>query len=392
MHLMRSIESTPMDVPSHVRHALAALTMRATTATYGMMFLHELNLTDDGSVTLPGVKEEDDRYLRAQLDMVPKRKPKSFAERPRITVEYPLGEMPTWNNVKDTLKKQPLKLIRSWERPLFFHHIPTAAGILFVEFTRSLWVSVKSDWTEGNQKDLEAVENLDGAMAFWSAESIVMSLKAVSFSMNRFGIKGVVRGSQDAKSFRERTWIYFPEADGVLPPRGSKWVPFFAERVGYIRRYHEMIKGMGEEEDRQNLKDALEDIFAQLQCLPDSEGFTEAKEGKTWCRAAGEDAIGILVNIHYMRFKEIGRTREVRDGPRRSHVTRPIKEVISELFKQHGLVEEAEQLGRRRWRAERKGQNQKKSDKSKKKRKPPTKKMAVVTEEEDSESSSSNSL
>jgi len=34
-------------------------------------------------------------------------------------------------------------------------------------------------------------------------------------------------------------------------------------------------------------------------------------------------------------------------------VTRPNKEVLSELFKQHGQLEESEQLGRKRWTGER---------------------------------------
>ncbi|KAF8188748.1 hypothetical protein BJ912DRAFT_814135, partial [Pholiota molesta] len=322
MHLVRSIESTPSEVPTYVRHTLAALLMRATTATYGMMFLHDLNLTEDASETLPGIQQVDDRYIREALELVPRRRPKQFVERPRITVEYPLGESPTWIQVKDTLKKQPLRIIRPWVRPMAIIHIPTAAGILFVHFTRSIWISIKSDWTEGLENDLRSVENLDSAMMFWSAENVVDTLKSVSFSINRCGIKGAVRGSQDAKSFRERTWIYFPDNNGVLPPRGSKWVPFFADRVGYIKRFHDMLATMAQEEERINLKNGLEDIFGELQCLPDSEAFTKNKEGKTWCRASGEDAISILINVRHMRFRQIGRTAETRDGPRRAHVTR----------------------------------------------------------------------
>lgn len=391
MHLMRSIESTPTEVPSHVRHTLAALMTRATTATYGMMFLHDLNLADGDSETLPGVEEEDNREIRAELQIGPQRNRNRFRPQPLITVEYPLGETPTWLQVRDVLKTQPLRLIRIWEKPLFLMHIPSTAGILFVDFTRSLWASVKGDWTEGLGIELVDVSGLDSAMEFWSALNIVNSLKAVSFSINRCGIKGAVRGSQDAKPFTERTWIYFPDDDSVLPPRGSKWVPFFAERVGYIRRYHEMLRGFSEDDDRRNLKQGLEDIFGDVQCLPDSEGFTDTKEGKTWCRAAGEDAIAILVSVKQMKFREIGRTRDLRDGPRRSHVTRPIHEVVSALFKQHGLHEEAKQLSRRRWRQERNVNNKRKTERAKNKRRPPQEKLDGSSEEDSSSDSSSGS-
>jgi len=116
-------------------------------------------------------------------------------------------------------------------------------------------------------------------MEFWSAEGILNCLKAVSFSINRRGIKGAVRGGQEAKSFRERTKIYFPDDDDILPPRGSKWVPFFDEVVGYIRSYHRKLRTV---EDRERITESLEDIFGHLQCLPDSEKFTSTKEGRIW--------------------------------------------------------------------------------------------------------------
>ena len=393
MHLMRSIESTPMNVPSHVRHSLAALMTRSTIATHGMMFLHNLNLNDDGLETLPQVVLEDDQEIRKELAFSAG-KPRGRiggSGQPLRTEEYPLGERPTWSQVRDTLKKSPLRLIRSWERPLWMEHTPTAAGILFVSFTKSVWASIRVDWTEQIEMELGAVTNLDAAMEFWSAEGILNRLKAVSFSINRSGIKGAVRGGQEAKSFRKRMKIYFPDDDGILPPRGSKWVPFFAEVVGYIRSYHSKLRTLNDEEDRERLTDGLEDIFGHLQCLPDSEQFTTTKEGRVWGRAAGEDAIGVLVNAEHLKFRAIGKTKEVKDGPRRTHVTRSNKEVLSELFKQHGLLEESEQLARRRWRTHRKRVMEKKSGISKNKRVPPKKVKRGGDEEESEEEESSSS-
>ena len=270
-------------------------------------------------------------------------------------------------------------------------HTPTAAGILFVSFTKSVWASIRVDWTEQIETELGAVTNLDAAMEFWSAEGILNRLKAVSFSINRSGIKGAVRGGQEAKSFRKRTKIYFPDDDGILPPRGSKWVPFFAEVVGYIQSYHSKLRTLNDEEDRERITDGLEDIFGHLQCLPDSEQFTTTKEGRVWGRAAGEDAIGVLVNAEHLKFRAIGKTKEVKDGPRRTHVTRSNKEVLSELFKQHGLLEESEQLARRRWRTHRKRVMEKKSGISKNKRVPPKKVKRGGDEEESEEEESSSS-
>jgi uncharacterized protein with WD repeat len=152
------------------------------------------------------------------------------------------------------------------------------------------------------------------------------------------------------------------------------------------------LRALKEVDERQRVSDSLEDIFAHLQCLPDSEQFTSAKEGRIWSRAAGEQAIAVLVNPIYVKFRSIGRTMEVKDGPRRTHVTRPNKEVLSELFKQHGLLEESEQLARKRWRAERRRVTDKKSGISRNKRAPPkrAKKGRDDKESEEEESSSSN--
>jgi len=174
-HLVRSIESTPMNVPSHVRRSLAALMTRSTTATHGIMFLHNLNLNGDASETLPEVLLEDDQQIRAELGFAAGKLSgrTGGSGRSLRTEEYPLGQMPTWNQVKDALKKRPLQLIRLWERPIWLEHMPTAAGILFVKFTKSVWVSIRADWTEGIEMKLGEVSNLDSAMEFWSAGSIL---------------------------------------------------------------------------------------------------------------------------------------------------------------------------------------------------------------------------
>jgi len=127
--------------------------------------------------------------------------------------------------------------------------------------------------------ELGQVSNVDSAKDYWSAGSILNCLKAVSFSINRSGIQGAVRGGQEAKSFRARTKIYFPDEDGTLPPRGSKWVPCFSDVMGYIRSYHRKPRTVKEVEDRQRITESLEAIFAHLQCLPDSDGLrTQRKE------------------------------------------------------------------------------------------------------------------
>ena len=76
-----------------------------------------------------------------------------------------------------------------------------------------------------------------------------------------------------------------------------------------------------EEEDRQRMMESLEDIFAHLQCLPDSEQFMSAKAGRIWSRVVGEQAIAVLVNPIHVKFQSIGRTMQVRDAPHWTHVT-----------------------------------------------------------------------
>src|SRR6266702_6255948 len=58
-------------------------------------------------------------------------------------------------------------------------HTPTSAGTRFVNFTKSRWVSSRAAWTEGIEKELGEVSNLDSAKEFWRAGSILNCLKAV---------------------------------------------------------------------------------------------------------------------------------------------------------------------------------------------------------------------
>ncbi|PPQ87286.1 hypothetical protein CVT26_000275 [Gymnopilus dilepis] len=183
MNLIRSIESTPTDIPSHVRESKAALLTRAIVATHGMMFLHKLDLTDEGTETLPDVRQKDTQEVLDELKVMKKKR----TSRPRmdpkaaLSIRYPLGSAPTWNEVKETLKSNPLLLIRTWEMPTRIDHVPTSAGILFVKFTKSIWASIKSSCMEGSGSDLEGLRTLDDAMEFWSAHSIKCVLKDVVF-------------------------------------------------------------------------------------------------------------------------------------------------------------------------------------------------------------------
>ena len=170
MHLMRSIELTPVNVPSHVWHSLAALMTQTTIVTHGMMFLHDLNLNDDGLVVLSQVVLEDDKHICEELAFLagkPRGRTGDFGRSLQME-EFLLGERPTWNQVKDTLKEQLLQLIQIWERLMWLEHTPTSAGILFVNFTKSVWVSIRTDWMEGIHAELAAVSNLDATMEFWS--------------------------------------------------------------------------------------------------------------------------------------------------------------------------------------------------------------------------------
>ena len=101
--------------------------------------------------------------------------------------------------------------------------------------------------------------------------------------------------------------------------------------------------------------------------------------------------IGILANANHLKFQGIGKRMQVKDGPWRTHVTRLNDEVLSELFKQHGLLEELENLARKRWRAKRKQVTKKKSGVSKNKRLPLKRVKKVVDEEESKEEESSSS-
>jgi len=374
MHLIRSIDSTPTDVPAHVRESLSALKMRQVVSRFGMMFIHDLDLSPNSETTLPGVRPCDDRDVLSQLELSSKnRKRKRIFQDNSRSIEFPLGKRPTWNQVKDIMKKNPLLIIRHWTPSLFYSHRGTTAGILFVKFTRGFWVLLKTEHIIPPEVE-EEVENLDQAMAIWSASNVSISIKNSVFILNRSGVNGAVPGGNESRSFRERSIIYFP-SPGILPPSGSKWFPFFNAKVGYIHEYHKSLDLLQEDEEKDGLKESIGDLFNEIQCLPESEGFTSRKEGRTWPRAKGEDGIAIIVNSRHMKFMSIGSVRQVNTGPSRPHVTRPNTEVLSELYRKEGLVAQGLQREMRRWKEKKKRVDAHRSVKTKNARRPPQRKL-----------------
>ena len=380
MHLIRSIESTPTEVPSHVRQSLKQLQSKGWSAVFGMMFLHGLDLRI-GTKTLDGVRQKDDRDIVEALSLGSKR-PKPIRQPNVPSLEFPLGKTPTWAKVKETMKSNPLSLVKAWNsRPRSMYHVSSAAGVLFVKFTKSIWASLKSQWVVSEGE----IANIDQGMEAWSALNVSINIAQPVFWINRSGLKGAVPGGREAASFSRRTKIYFPDLR-TLPPSGSKWTPFLNEKVGYIHAYHTKMDRLKTEE-QEALDEEIKHIFFHLQCLPDSEPFTSSREGRTWGRAKGEEGILVLVNGSHLKLIEFGVARN-RGPAHRPHVTRANKEVIANLYQQEGLIEDNILRDMRAWGRRKKRQVENKSKKTKNKRVPPPRRRL---EKEGSSSSSSSS-
>jgi hypothetical protein len=338
-----------------------------------MIFLHDFHLTKD-EATLLGVMKEDDVDVLSHVESMTRSRPRqpNLHTHDTPSTDFPLGKHPTWTQIKEMVSRNPLRITRAWDPPSFISGTSTRAGMLFVKFTRSFWALLKADFL--NPGLPVAIENLDQAMKGWSVRSVMLAIRDPAFVLNRADIPGSVPGGKKSLTFKQRFRIYFPISDSPPKP-GSKWMPFFSERVGYIAQYHK-DKASLDPDGRGNLDREIENLFNNVQCLPDSVALSQKGkgDGRTWGRENSGDRLSVLVNPCQLKFVSVGKKPSVKTAPARPHVTRANKEVLQALLRQEGLHQDALRVDARDGRGRKRKKNQARSGRAKNARKPPAQK------------------
>ncbi|KAH9833898.1 uncharacterized protein C8Q71DRAFT_860168 [Rhodofomes roseus] len=310
-HLIRSVETTPIIVPGHVLHSLGDLQMRQNRSRFGMMFLHNLNMTSP-ELALMDIEDFDSQDVLAALKIRKKFNPRTNPANSGPSIAYPLGEYPTWNAVQTAVRDEPWNIIRQYD----MRYLPLLIIVrrAFQSFTAQMWDMLNEIYFTSRGEP--EVTTLEQAMKAWSLGTVFDSITKVSWDAINTGCWKNIRGPKEV-SFKDRVKMYFPESQEIAS-NSAALRPFYLLRTGYLSRFWRDIAELDEEE-RQDVYDELGEIFSSIQCLPAtriSRNDGAILPGNTWQTMNG--SIRIITNpAHYM-IKGIGEERNARRAQRSS--------------------------------------------------------------------------
>jgi hypothetical protein len=315
-YLMQSVLFTPTTVNSYVRESLALLNYKATVDRFGMFFLHDLDMTKD--ICLPGVLVKDDLDILRKLGTegmhglrLPHTDPPGNDDEEDA---YPIGRMPSWQELNSALKVQPWTIMRRWTWPSALDQYENAeegstmhaASKLFQRFTSQIWATLNDSWKAN--PDLHAPTTLQAALECWTLDQIHNSLKSYWIIPCNSNIHGDIPGPK-APSFASRSGLYFVRA--ASKQLGGVWEPL-AKAPGFISEYQKQIEEL-DDDDIDELHGALETLFSQCQCLPNSKF-----EGGSVIWEVRKGDVVLLGNPRFYKIVSIsnsGRRHQTRRAP-----------------------------------------------------------------------------
>ena len=183
------------------------------------------------------------------------------------------------------------------------NNISWQAKDLFKSFTWEIWLSLKEWVMPAGLKPNPLI--LEAAVLLWTPSEIQKQLTC-KFIPPPTGLASGLMGDLDTQAFfRDQRSLFFPTPSKVM---GSIWQTYM-EHEGYISKYHQFLKkGWIPQKDIEDLHEALDQIFSQLQCLPWSNSQS------IWTAWKGE--VIFTTNPSYYKVKTINRTSNAGHGPK----------------------------------------------------------------------------
>lgn len=381
-HMLRSVVSTPIEVPAFVNESLALLNARQLVDRFGMLFLHNLNLRRDNP--LEDIQSEDDFGVLQAIgitDNLKKGKARLPTPQPEDNDIYPLGLNPTWKEIITCFRETPWLLMRSWAWRAEWSQLNNHAIKLFLLCTNHLWMSLNSQWLFTGSAPLSTT--LEEAMKSWTVGEVHNTIRSLRFLPCNAGLEGSITGKR-VKTFSERRVIFFPDDMSAEHPT-SVWQPL-ARQPGYIHEYHEVVNSLDVAE-KDNLNLALETLLAHTQCLPN--GFRGSKKSKvrgaiwTWDR---DGTVEVLANPMFYKLVQVGNGGEKKSKrPRKAPLHRSIKELEISLVEHCGYDHRVARQAVNWKRKNSRRKNANRSNQAKGKRVPPRRKKNVISIEDEAE-------
>lgn len=188
-YLMQSVMFTLPKVNTYVQEALAALEYKRNCDRFGMFFLDKLDVTNPAFID--GIVERDDASVKRILGPLISRVRVLIATRAEAEddlMRYPIGETPTWPQIRQSLERDPTVLIRQWEGlPLELEKYRTSgkdsteakAAEIFIKFTRQMWMSLHESWRIDPKTEREP-KMLEAALFCWGVDSVLQHNTVIS--------------------------------------------------------------------------------------------------------------------------------------------------------------------------------------------------------------------
>ena len=294
-YLLRHVLVTPSIKDPDVTYALRELRFEEVIMSYGIFFLHELDLKKN---QVPGLSTEDSKRLCEAYD-TPFKLEKSIKKAPplmqltsqRATADYPWGKMVTYaqlNEIIQTVPNQLLKTPNTFPTDSLKH--PDSA-LLFMSFTSQIWLLI----TEGFTVDSEtSFESLEDAIDVWTLKGIQEKCSNGIIVHPTYDGLVVERKNKPKDVFGGRKKFFFPSKDEL---NSSPLKPFSKYEAYYLNVYHQILETQ-EEESIRKLDEDLDLIFSKLQCLPAS--IRERNKDVLWTTHEGK--LEFVLNATYFRI------------------------------------------------------------------------------------------
>lgn len=353
-YLMQSVIFTPPMVNAYIRESLAALQYKRNCDIFGMFFLDRLDV-ENRSCVLEGILEEDDTTVKGFLGPLLRKPRLAFLRRPSQEEEendddtwFPIGQRPTWNEIRRSIESDPTTLIRRWgglpEEIMDYSEsrseegsILRRAGTIFGKFTQQMWMSLHEGWRIDPGFEI-APECVEDALNNWTVDFILKHCVEPTFRACATPGLQHVTGKHTA-SFAGRKKIYFPSSEEGSDEKGNFWT-CFGQEPGYLHDYWETIEELNKDsEESLELQECLEELLEQCQCLPDSARSKSTNRG--W--NIHQKRLVILTNPKHYRILEVGEGKKGKGLPkelRSAPAHRSEKERTILMLQQEGFTRE----------------------------------------------------
>ena len=286
---------------------------------FGMLFVDDLDPDDMERFNVNlGVQDGDQIKQDQKAALASRFPPKKRQDRgiqltePHRTTDYPWGETILWSTVQRLLKEQPVDFLR----PFDYHQLETGIEIfhllesLFSDFTREVWLGFHESFVPAGVRPCST--ELKDCMEVWTCQNIVARLCGrCNFLPSNYGFEGAPTSKGSDLSFKDLRPLFFPPP-GQSVKEKTLWA-CYSEPGGYIWRYWEILKDF--EDDGDALNEGIDQVFEQLQCLPQSKA-----DSNLWHATGG--SVCFLTNPRYYRIRAVSSTaRKLNIGPQRPQVS-----------------------------------------------------------------------